>query len=403
VAAAPASLTPRTRLAVRVGGTIGGFSRRLRLGGGSVIGGRAVLAVDPRALERLAAGRQVALISGTNGKTTTTTLVRAALATRGPVVTNVLGANLPPGLTAALAGGTAGVPAVLEVDEAWLGQVVDQVQPAAVALLNLSRDQLDRNNEVRGLAARWRQALASRPGLTVVANADDPLVAWGAGLAADVRWVAAGQPWTDDAAGCPQCGSRIDFAAAEGWACGGCDLRRPPAALAIDDVDFDLKLPGRANRANAAVALTMAEVMGVDRPAAIEAISGVSEVVGRYATVRVADREARLLLAKNPAGWLEVFDFLRPSPVPVVVAINARIADGKDPSWLWDVPFERLQGRLVVATGERSRDLAVRLHYAEVEHVREPDLLRSIAAAGAASVDIVANYTSFQQLRARLA
>lgn len=382
---------------------MGGISRRLGLGGGSVIGGRAILAVDPHALGRLAAGRQIALVSGTNGKTTTTTLVRAALATRGPVVTNVLGANLPPGLTAALAGGPPGAPAVLEVDEAWLGRVVDEVRPAAVALLNLSRDQLDRNNEVRRLASRWRQALASRPGLTVIANCDDPLVVWGAGLANHVRWVAAGQPWTDDAAGCPHCGSRIDFSGPEGWTCGGCDLRRPRAAVHIDDFDFDLKLPGRANRANAAVALAVAEVMGVDRVAAAGAISGVSEVVGRYATVNVDGREARLLLSKNPAGWLEVFDFLRPPLIPVVVAINARIADGKDPSWLWDVPFERLQGRLVVATGERSRDLAVRLHYAEVEHVREPDLVRSIAAAEAPSVDVVANYTSFQQLRARLA
>jgi UDP-N-acetylmuramyl tripeptide synthase len=174
-------------------------------------------------------------------------------------------------------------------------------------------------------------------------------------------------------------------------------------AVRLEDVDVALKLPGRANRANAALALTAAEAMGVDRAAAAAAFSQVSEVVGRYATVRAGGKEARLLLAKNPAGWLEVFDFLRPAPVPVVVAINARIADGTDPSWLWDVPFERLRGRFVVATGERSRDLAVRLHYAEVEHVREADLIKAIDAAPADSVDVVANYTSFQQLRARVA
>jgi UDP-N-acetylmuramyl tripeptide synthase len=168
-------------------------------------------------------------------------------------------------------------------------------------------------------------------------------------------------------------------------------------------VNLDLKLPGRANRANAALALATAAVLGADIEAGAKALSSVSEVVGRYAVVETGGREARLLLAKNPAGWLEVFDFLRPPPVPVVVAINARIADGRDPSWLWDVPFERLKGRFVVATGERGRDLAVRLRYAEVEHAHEPDLLRAIAAAGASSVDVVANYTSFQQLRTRLA
>jgi UDP-N-acetylmuramyl tripeptide synthase len=116
----------------------------------------------------------------------------------------------------------------------------------------------------------------------------------------------------------------------------------------------------------------------------------------------VGSTRTRLLLAKNPAGWLEVFDLLAPPPTPVVIAINARIADGKDPSWLWDVPFERLRGRLVVATGERGRDLAVRLHYAEVDHRHEPDPLRAIAAAAADDVDVVANYTSFQAISARL-
>src|SRR4029077_18341247 len=132
------------------------------------------------------------------------------------------------------------------------------------------------------------------------------------------------------------------------------------------------KLPGRANRANAAMALATAAVLGADRSVAGRALGSLDEVVGRYAVVDSGGVQARLLLAKNPAGWLEVFDFLRPPPLPVVVVINARIADGRDPSWLWDVPFERLAGRLVVASGERSRDLAVRLRYAGVEHIHAP-------------------------------
>ncbi len=401
-------------MASRLGGGVSGVSRRLGRGGGSVIGGRAILAVDPRALDRLAAGRPVALVSGTNGKTTTTSLLRAALSTAGPVVTNALGANLPPGLAAALAASPPGVPAALEVDEAWLSRVTASTAPRVVALLNLSRDQLDRNNEVRVLASSWRATFGSSPSTTVVANADDPLVVWGAGLAKDVRWVGAGQPWTDDAAGCPSCGARIRFEGGDkGWVCGGCDYRRPDLDVRIERDELvdragnrtvlSLSLPGRANLANAAMALTVATVLGAQPSRAVAAMSELSEVVGRYATVAVGGQQARLLLAKNPAGWLEVFDFLRPAPLPVVVAINARIADGKDPSWLWDVPFERLGGRLVVASGERSRDLAVRLHYAGVEHVHQPDLLRAVAAAPAPSVDVVANYTSFQQLRARFA
>jgi UDP-N-acetylmuramyl tripeptide synthase len=379
-----------------------------------VIGGRAILAVDPRALDRLAAGRPIALVSGTNGKTTTTSLLRAALSTAGPVVTNALGANLPPGLAAALAASPPGVAAALEVDEAWLSRVTASTAPRAVALLNLSRDQLDRNNEVRVLASSWRATFGSSSSTTVVANADDPLVVWGSGLAKDVRWVGAGQPWTDDAAGCPKCGARIRFYGGDnGWLCGGCDFRRPDLDVRIEQgqvVDrsgtrtaLRLSLPGRANIANAAMALTLATVLGAEPSRAAAAMGELSEVVGRYATVAVGAQQARLLLAKNPAGWLEVFDFLRPAPLPVVVAINARIADGRDPSWLWDVPFERLEGRLVVATGERSRDLAVRLQYAGLEHVHEPDLRRALAAAPAPLVDVVANYTSFQQLRARFA
>ncbi|HET9070844.1 MAG TPA: MurT ligase domain-containing protein [Acidimicrobiales bacterium] len=419
-----------------------------------MVGGRATLAVDPRALDHLAAGRRVAVVSGTNGKTTTTSLLAAALATSGPVATNLQGANLPPGLAAALAGAPPGGLAALEVDEAWLGRVVDATRPAVAVLLNLSRDQLDRNNEVRHLAASWRATFAGRPATTVVANADDPLVVHGAGAADHVVWVGAGQPWTADASGCPRCGNRVLFgdeaapvgseveaggaAAADAgagaraadpgvaWRCSVCDLRRPPLAVRIDHdgttttvrstdgwaVPLSLALPGRANRANAALALAAAARLGVDPAAAAAALARTAEVVGRYRTVAARGADARLLLSKNPAGWLEVLDVLAPPPAPVVVAINARIADGRDPSWLWDVPFERLAGRRVVATGERSRDLAVRLHYAEVDHVRVDDLLEAVAvaaadpaaatASGRPAVDVVGNYTAFQQLRSRL-
>jgi UDP-N-acetylmuramyl tripeptide synthase len=112
----------------------------------------------------------------------------------------------------------------------------------------------------------------------------------------------------------------------------------------------------------------------------------------------------RLLLAKNPAGWHEALDMLRPAPAPVVVAINARIADGHDPSWLWDVDFERLADRVVVATGERRHDLAVRLGYAGVEHSVAADVTDAVRAATSAPgyepgavIDVAGNYTAFQE------
>jgi len=314
------------------------------------------------------------------------------------------------------------------VDEAWVGGVVATTRPTVAVLLNLSRDQLDRNNEVRSLATGWRETFTGASSPAVVANADDPLVVWGAGAAPDVTWVGAGQPWTADASGCPNCGGRIIFTRPsvagrraderdddrEGaiWACSACDLRRPDLAVWVEDGSIAtrdgrrrplaLRLPGRCNQANAALALSAAERLGADPVASLAAMAAVGEVGGRYRVVTVGATQARLLLSKNPAGWLECFDLIAPPPGPVVIAINARIADGKDPSWLWDVPFERLAGRLVVATGERSRDLAVRLRYAGVEHRRVDDMVSAIAVAGPGDVDVVANYTSFQTIAARL-
>jgi UDP-N-acetylmuramyl tripeptide synthase len=156
------------------------------------------------------------------------------------------------------------------------------------------------------------------------------------------------------------------------------------------------------------MAVAGAMALGVDPARAVRAMSRVRAVAGRYQVLTVGGARVRLLLAKNPAGWAEALDLIRPPPVPIVIGINAGVADGRDPSWLWDVPFERLRGRVVVATGERGRDLAVRLRYAEVAHTFERDYRNAVdlAAANATTrqpeIDFVANYTSFQDARRAL-
>jgi UDP-N-acetylmuramyl tripeptide synthase len=125
-------------------------------------------------------------------------------------------------------------------------------------------------------------------------------------------------------------------------------------------------------------------------------------VAGRYQVLNVGGARVRLLLAKNPAGWAEALELIKPPPTPVIVGINAGVADGRDPSWLWDVPFDRLRGRRVVATGERGRDLAVRLRYAEVSHTFVPTYQEAVQRAGGPEIDLAANYTSFQDARAAL-
>ena len=398
------------------GATAGRLSRLTGRGSGTTIGGRVTLLVDPGALQTAAAGREFALVSGTNGKTTTRTLLVAALQTLGPVLSNAGGANLPTGLTAALTADRTSSRGVLEVDEPFLPAVVAGVHPRVVVLLNLSRDQLDRYAEVKRLAGIWRDALAG-PGsgeTRVVANADDPLVAWAASAASTVTWVAAGQRWTMDSTACPVCGAVLERDD-RSWACGSCGFSRPEPGWVVDGrrvltpdgaaYDVDLALPGDVNVGNAALAAAAAGAWGVSPADGFAAMAGIGSVEGRYAERDVDGMRVRLLLAKNPAGWAEALAMVRPGS-DVLVAVNARAADGRDPSWLWDVAFEGLAGHPATATAERSRDVAVRLRYAGVEHVRVDDPGTALRAAitgartrGAGALEVLANYTAFQDLQ----
>ena len=161
--------------------TTGFLSRAAGIGSGSTIGGRVGLLIDPDLLGELGAGRDIVLVTGTNGKTTTTRLIVEALGGPGKVASSGSGANLPPGLASALAAARRGQPAVLEVDERYLGAAAAALDPQVIVLLNVSRDQLDRMSEVRMIAERWRTVLGSSSA-TVVANADDPLVVHAAGV-----------------------------------------------------------------------------------------------------------------------------------------------------------------------------------------------------------------------------
>jgi UDP-N-acetylmuramyl tripeptide synthase len=414
------------------------LSRVLGRGNGTVAGGRVGLALDPSLLATLARGRRVALVTGTNGKTTTTRMLVAALPgpPESPVASNDTGANMPAGHVAALAGAPVGAPAVLEVDEGYLGRLIEDTSPRVVVLLNLSRDQLDRIAEVRMLVDRWRAAFGrlqprdGDPGTVVVANADDPMVTWAALAAPDVRWVGAGRVWHLDAVGCPSCGGRILFGESGGWACDRCALARPDPEAWLDGHDLvwadgsrlpvELGLPGQFNRANAVMAVVAAVAMTdagppPDPAAVLARVASVVQVAGRFSTTLRHGHPVRLLLAKNPAGWTAVFDLLEEDHTaegPVVLSVNARTADGLDTSWLWDVPFERLADRPVVATGDRRLDLAVRLRYAGVATTVVADPLRAVdeaveqagpdAAEYPAVIDFVGNYTAFADLRARV-
>jgi UDP-N-acetylmuramyl tripeptide synthase len=408
----PSGLPLRARLATTVGGAAGRASRLAGRGDGSVIGGVIGLRLKPDLLSLLARGRQVVLVTGTNGKTTTTRLITAALGTLGQqIASNAFGANMEAGLVAALAKAPDASMAVLEVDEKHMPAMLEATGARVVTLLNLSRDQMDRAAEIWLLARRWRATLAAAPDCRVIANADDPLVAWAAGQARRVTWVAAGQRWHDDSWCCPNCGSHLRRDG-EDWHCGECANRRPPVrwVLAGDEVidptgrsrPLDLILPGRANRSNAVMALAVAEVFGVGVTQAMGALQQVRSIAGRYTHVQRRGCDLRLLLAKNPAGWLEALDVLAPAPVPVLLAVNAQVPDGKDTSWLWDVDYRRLRGREVFVAGERKLDLAVRLEADDVAFRVVSTVDEAVDLAHSASMEVMANYTAFQQIRAVL-
>ena len=424
-----------------------------------MIGGRLALRLCPDVLARLAEGRTSVVVTGTNGKTTTSHLVAAALTGRGPVAHNAAGSNMLDGAVAALMAAPHSQLCVLEVDELHLGTVLDAVRPDVLVVLNLSRDQLDRVSEIRSTARAVAGVLGGHPETLVVANADDPLVVWAVGEAARVVWASVGATWQADTLACPTCGHRLTRRrhgrTSGSWCCSHCGLTRPrpewwwrpaqrhpqqcrdqhcgddesshnpsgqeqstgeqrggPAGGFVDThflvhrrvgapVPVSLGLPGRVNAGNATMALVAAAAIGTDPATAARHLAPVQEVVGRYGRLAYRGRLVRSLLVKNPAGWGEALDMIA-ADRPVLVVINAREADGRDVSWLWDLPVEALRGRALAVAGERAADLGVRLSYAEIPHHTHPDPLAALETLPAGEVDAVANYTAFRDLQQSL-
>jgi len=384
-----------------------------------MIGGLVAMTLDRSILRQLGTGRRTVVVTGTNGKSTTTRMTAAALGTLGAVATNAEGANMDAGLVAALAADRDAALAVLEVDEMHVPHVAAAVEPAVIILLNLSRDQLDRVGEINVIERRLRAGLAAHPHAIVVANCDDVLMTSAAFDHANVVWVAAGGSWAADSVSCPRSGEVI-VRDQGNWYSTGADFKRPSPQWSFDDemlygpdglaLPMRLALPGAVNRGNAAHAVAAAVALGADPVAAVAAVSGVDEVAGRYRTTQVGDHTVRMLLAKNPAGWQEALSMVDKDLkdlAGVVIAVNGQVPDGEDLSWLWDVRFERFEqdfkGIPVVAAGERGTDLAVRLGYAGVEHTLVHDTVAAIASCPPGPVEVVANYTAFLQLQRRLA
>ena len=391
-------------------------SRATGRGAGGMIGGLIAGAIDPQIMANLGGGRPAVLVTGTNGKSTTTRMLAAAVRSENKVATNDGGDNMDAGIISALMAGKDASHLVLEVDELHVPHVADNLNPQALVLLNLSRDQLDRVGEINKIERALRGAVEAHPDMLVIANCDDVLMTSVAYDAKNVIWVSAGAGWLGESVTCPRTGGHIvrdedDWRAVKPLP-DGREFRRPTPTWRVDqdglhtpqgDKELSLSLPGRANRGNAAQAIAAAvEGFGVDEAKAIAATESVNDVAGRYSTITLGDREIRLLLAKNPAGWQEALSMVDRSADGLVIATNGHVADGIDMSWLWDVRFEDFENLAVKAAGERGTDLAVRLVYADISHELIPDPVKAIEACPPGRIEVLANYTAFRDLKKAL-
>ncbi|HWB34754.1 MAG TPA: hypothetical protein VHA75_01890, partial [Rugosimonospora sp.] len=301
--------------------------------------------------------------------------------------------------------------AVLEVDEAVLPTLARATRAAVIVLLNLSRE-YQPGHGIADVLAGWRELFDSLDWpCTVVANLDDPLVAWAVTNAPRITGVAGGLLWPQDALLCPDCGVRLRWSGPRWW-CDLCGAARPePAWLLTDDemivgpevtTPLRLGIGGRAVPADALAAVAAAHLLGVPVRDAGRAVGRVSEVDGRYAGYPADDAHTvRLLLADNPAGWREVIDTAGSTDLPVIFTMEP---DGvADAVALWDAPGELLHGIPVTVAGTRRYDLAAWLEACgvEVAGVVE-DALDAVAAQPAGEVLVAANHPAFAKLRARL-
>jgi UDP-N-acetylmuramyl tripeptide synthase len=392
---------------------IGALSRLIGKGSGIVIAGRLIMALAPNAVEKLAKGKRIVLISGTNGKSTTSKLIAAALGSKYSIAHNHTGANLFSGIAAALGANPKAEVAALEVDELVLPWAIEKTKPELIVLLNLGRDQLDRLSEVRIVSSKWRTALAAnnQSNLKVLASSDDPFVVYAAKPAKSVIWFSAGERGHIDAATCPECGSLLNWSnSGKSFNC-NCGFAKPNADWNLvgndlipnnqnpQNIEVKTSIPGKAALQNAARALIVAKEFGLELNAASKVIADIKSIDGRFAVKQIGQTKFRLLLSKNPASWRETLQTSSASNLKnVLLVVNANTQDGKDTSWLWDVDFKVLAGRNVIVTGDRRIDVAARLTVDGISHQVVTDEVAAAKMFGASDADLIASYTAFHRL-----
>ena len=428
---------------------VGALSRAAGRGGGTTLPGKLLWKLDPGSVDALAARLPlgVALVSATNGKTTTTAMAARILGGERRLAWNQAGANLLSGIASALVSARSAELGLFEVDEGALPEAAARMRPRVVALSNLFRDQLDRYGELELVAERWRKSVGALPAATtLVVNADDPVVSSLGDERAQVVRFGLDDPrhartelqHAADSKYCIRCGTPYEYAAAYvghlgDYRCPACDHARPTldiAARAIElrglfasrfrleteagGVDIELPLPGLYNVYNATAAASLAIALGASLTDVRSGLEAFSAAFGRFERIPFGGKTVVVLLVKNPAGANEVLRTLETGVPPVLVlALNDAIADGQDVSWIWDVDFEPILEHVghVVVSGDRAAELGLRLLYGGLPEDRlelEPSLERALdrglelVEAGIELV-VLPTYTAMLALREILA
>jgi len=379
----------RLSLAHRASSVASRLSQVTGRGRGETIAGRVILAIDPNALGKLAVGRDIVLVSGTNGKTTTTAFLARILAdgTDEKVSTSEFGANMLAGIATVLSNRPRNRYVVLECDELYLPAMCEALNPKVVVLLNLSRDQLHRTGEVRKVANLWHKSFLGDD-TTFIINRDDPFLEYAVSNAGHVLRITFGGRKHPDAATCPNCSALIDWSKSD-YLC-SCGLGAEPAQIRADQ---RLSGPGR----NAVLAIEAARLMGAVVPVNVQA-DLTDSAPDRISTFSMGGRNVDTRLAKNPESWRECLSQI--TAPQVILSVNARGIDGRDTSWLWDVDYSALRGRHVVCTGERRLDVAYRLSVQGSDVTVAHDFLAAVNSLDARPIEAIASYTAFQDLAA---
>jgi UDP-N-acetylmuramyl tripeptide synthase len=353
----------------------------------------------------------VILIAGTNGKTTTSLLLRSILEHKSyRVAHNSTGANLENGLMTALLEstnfvGTLNVDyAILEVDENILPKVLAPIQPRMILCLNLFRDQLDRYGEVDTISKRWTKIISTLPPETVVIpNADDPTLSYlGQQLPQKILFFGLNEPqhYLDaiphavDSIYCPKCGYPLDYQGVYlshlgDFHCPNCGFRKSQPTL--NSSEWSQILIGLYNKYNTLAAATAAMELGIDEATIRDTVNNFQAAFGRAEELEIDGKRVRILLSKNPVGTNETIRVVTQSTdKTTLLVLNDRTPDGTDVSWIWDVDTEKLveRGGTLVVSGDRVYDMALRLRYSakseDLSHLNlivEEDLRQAITTA----------------------